>query len=246
MTQSFLRKIGDTSIILPVRIKDIACTATTNPEAGLTGLTFGSITAYYQRDLDAAPVAIALVDMTLPTWASGGFKEASAGNTPGLYMLGVPNAAFASGAKSVMIVLKGAASMAPAWLQVQLVNFELNGATSGIDANVIAMAANTVTASAIADNAIDAGAFAADAITAAKVAADVGTELADALLKRDLSAVTGEAARSPINALRRLRNHVAASGGTLTVKKEDDTTTAWTAALTTDAAAIPVVTVDPA
>ena len=39
-----------------------------------------------------------------------------------------------------------------------------------IDASVGAMAANTVTASAIADNAIDAGAIAADAITAAKIA----------------------------------------------------------------------------
>jgi hypothetical protein len=68
---------------------------------------------------------------------------------------------------------------------------------------------------------------------------------ADALLKRDWTAVTGEAARSILNALRFLRNKWSISGGTLTVTKEDDTTSAWTAALTTNASADPVVSSDP-
>lgn len=70
------------------------------------------------------------------------------------------------------------------------------------------------------------------------------TDNADALLKRDLSAVTGEAARSPLNALRFLRNKWAIAAGTLTVRKEDDATTAWTAAVTT-AAGNPVDSIDP-
>jgi hypothetical protein len=72
------------------------------------------------------------------------------------------------------------------------------------------------------------------------------TENADALLKRDMSEVTGEAARSPINALRRLRNKSELSGATLTTYKEDDSTSAWTAAVTTDADAEPITSVDPA
>jgi hypothetical protein len=107
------------------------------------------------------------------------------------------------------------------------------------------IATDAITAAKIQDGALTAGKLAGDAITAAKVAADVGTELADALLKRDLSAVTGEAARSPVNALRFLRNKKTLSGGTLTVTKEDDATTAWTAAVTTDPAAAPVTVVDP-
>ena len=71
------------------------------------------------------------------------------------------------------------------------------------------------------------------------------TENADALLNRDMSAVTVTNARSPINALRWLRNKWTNSGGTLTVYKEDDTTTAWTATTTT-AASDPVDSVDPA
>jgi hypothetical protein len=68
---------------------------------------------------------------------------------------------------------------------------------------------------------------------------------ADALLKRDMSAVTGEAARSPLNALRWLRNKWSISGGTLTVTKENDVDSAWTATVTTTASN-PTTGLDPA
>lgn len=65
-------------------------------------------------------------------------------------------------------------------------------------------------------------------------------------LKRDLSAVSGESSRSPINALRFLRNKWSVSGTTLTVTKEDDSTSAWTATITATPGADPVTAVDPA
>lgn len=71
------------------------------------------------------------------------------------------------------------------------------------------------------------------------------TSIADALLKRDLSAVTGEAVRSVINAMRFLRNKWSISGTTLTVTKEDDATAAWTATLTATAGANPITAKDP-
>lgn len=71
-------------------------------------------------------------------------------------------------------------------------------------------------------------------------------ENADALLNRDMSAVSDTNARSPLNALRSLRNKVSLSGATMTVAKEDDTTSAWTAAVTTSASADPVTAIDPA
>lgn len=70
--------------------------------------------------------------------------------------------------------------------------------------------------------------------------------LCDDLLKRDMSAVTGESARSPLNALRLLRNKASVAAGTLTVTKEDDATSAWTAAVTTTAGANPITAIDPA
>ena len=56
------------------------------------------------------------------------------------------------------------------------------------------------------------------------------------LLTFNLSAITGEAARSLINAIRTLRNRIKKDPvtGLLTVYKEDDSTTAWTANTTPD------------
>lgn len=61
-----------------------------------------------------------------------------------------------------------------------------------------------------------------------------------------MSAVSDTNARSPLNALRFLRNKWDASGTTLTVKKEDDSTTAWTATLTAAPGADPISGSDPA
>lgn len=71
-------------------------------------------------------------------------------------------------------------------------------------------------------------------------------KIADAILKRDMSAVTGASARSPLNALRAMRNRVTVAAGTMTVYAEDDSTTAWTATVTSDAGANPITGVDPA
>lgn len=90
---------------------------------GLTGLVYntGSLTAYYYREGVAAPAtSISLVTMTVGTWASGGFKEIDSTNMPGWYQLGVPDAALADSAESVIIMLKGAANMAPVEIEIQL------------------------------------------------------------------------------------------------------------------------------
>jgi hypothetical protein len=85
-----------------------------------------------------------------------------------------------------------------------------------------------------------------DAVLAAIGDLPTATENADALLNRDMSAVSDTNARSPLNALRFLRNKWDVSGGTLTVTKEDDSTEAWTAAVSTDAGAEPVIGSNPA
>ena len=74
--------------------------------------------------------------------------------------------------------------------------------------------------------------------------AGTANDIADAILKRDWTAVTGEANRSVLNALRFLRNKWSIFGATLTVTKEDDTTSAWTGAVTTSASN-PVDSIDP-
>lgn len=78
-----------------------------------------------------------------------------------------------------------------------------------------------------------------------EVGSTAQTSIADAILKRDWTGMTGEASRSILNALRFLRNKWSISGTTLTVTKEDDSTSAWTAALTATAGADPITEIDP-
>lgn len=133
----------------------------------------------------------------------------------------------------------------------------VSGTVTPADGSITAakIATGAIDADAIADNAIDAGAIASDAITAAKIATDAITsdelatsalnEIADAILTRDWTSVSGEAARSVLNALRALRNKVSISGTTLTVTEEDDSTQAWAATVTVDSGANPITAVDP-
>jgi hypothetical protein len=71
------------------------------------------------------------------------------------------------------------------------------------------------------------------------------TNIIDGFFTRDWMAITGEAARSLLNALRQLRNRVEIVAGVLKVYKEDDSTLAWQAPVTTDSDAEPVTGVNP-
>lgn len=106
-----------------------------------------------------------------------------------------------------------------------------------MDSSVGAMAADVLTASALA----------ASAVTEIQSGLSIPTaiENADALLKRDWTAVTGEADRSVLNALRALRNKWTALLGTWTIYKEDDTTAAWTSTVATSSGAEPIIGSDP-
>ena len=68
---------------------------------------------------------------------------------------------------------------------------------------------------------------------------------ADALLARNIAGGSSTG-RIVTDALRLLRNKWSVAAGTLTVTQEDDTTAAWTAAVSSDAAAVPITGSDPA
>jgi hypothetical protein len=89
----------------------------------LSGLTYNAsgMTAYYYREGAATPAtAMTLVTMTVGTWTSLGFIAVDGTNMPGVYQLGVPNAALATGASSVTIYLQGATNMVPVVLVIEL------------------------------------------------------------------------------------------------------------------------------
>jgi len=124
---------------------------------------------------------------------------------------------------------------------------EIGAAGAGLTA--LATAANLATVAGYIDTEVAAIKAKTDNLPASPAAVSdipTATENADALLNRDMSAVSDTNARTPLNALRLLRNKWTSAAGTLTVTKEDDTTSAWTAALSGDADADPVVGSDPA
>ena len=90
--------------------------------AGKTGLAYntGSLIWYYVKP-GGDCTQITLADATLKTWTSGGFKEVSATYLPGVYEIGIPNACLTTSARVVMM-LSGAANMAPCPIEIELVD----------------------------------------------------------------------------------------------------------------------------
>lgn len=89
---------------------------------GRTGLAHNTaeLKAFYTRNSASSATEIALVNMTLGTYTSGGFKEISAANMPGWYQLCIPDAALAAGADSVAVMIRGADGMLPVTLEIAL------------------------------------------------------------------------------------------------------------------------------
>ena len=110
---------GTTSKLIDVFIQDTSVTT----GAGLTGLTNASsgLTWYYYREGAATSTQVtSIASMTLGTWTTKGFIVIDGTNMPGCYQLGVPDAAIAAGAKSVIMLLKGVTNMAPLVLEIEL------------------------------------------------------------------------------------------------------------------------------
>lgn len=126
---------GKESFIAQVFIPD----STSPSGAGLTDLAFnsGGLSAYYMRADLGAPVGFdsgagTLNTMTIGTYADSGFVEIDDEKMPGWYQLGIPNAAFAAGAESVSIVLRGAPNMAQVNIEIAI-DQEVTLAPRGFD-----------------------------------------------------------------------------------------------------------------
>lgn len=120
--------------------------------------------------------------------------------------------------------------------------------TAGAGLTALASAANLAVVAGYLDTEISAIKAKTDNLPASPAATGdipTATQNADALLNRDMSAVSDTNARSPLNALRFLRNKWSISGTTLTVTKENDSTSAWTATVTASPGADPISGNDP-
>jgi hypothetical protein len=76
---------------------------------GATGITYThpTLQGFYLRER-SNPVAFGFTAQTTTgSWVSGGFAEINTSNHPGYYRIDIPNAAFASGAKNVLVSVRG-------------------------------------------------------------------------------------------------------------------------------------------
>ncbi len=114
---------GTTSKLLRVFIQDSSKT----DGSGLTGLTYGTsgLSWYYCREGDGSTTSVTPVTATLGTYTSSGFIAVDGTNMPGVYEIGIPNAALSSG-NSVVMMLRGAANMVPVLIEIELdaVNYQ--------------------------------------------------------------------------------------------------------------------------
>jgi hypothetical protein len=121
---------GTTSKLVDVFIQDSSSTT----GAGLTGVVWNTagLTAYYYREGAASAVSMTPSQtMTLGTWVSLGFIVIDGTNMPGCYQIGLPNAAIAAGAKSVLIMIRGVTNMAPCVLEIELTATDNQDAVHG-------------------------------------------------------------------------------------------------------------------
>lgn len=100
-----------------------------------TGLAFGDVTVTYTRNSGSADVDITEATMTMGTHVDGGWIQVDSTNSPGLYQFGIPDAAIADGAESVILSFK-ATDTFQRFVHASLIDVDLrNGAN---------VAANTV------------------------------------------------------------------------------------------------------
>ena len=113
---------AETDVTVYVWIADSSSTT----GAGLTGLAFNtaSLTAYYVRPLGSNTVITLATQTVTGAHSDGGFVEVSSANMPGLYRLDLPDAVCATGVPGAVVLLKGAANMAPVVLEIQLVDYD--------------------------------------------------------------------------------------------------------------------------
>jgi hypothetical protein len=137
-------KAGTTSKRLAIFVRDSSQT----DGRGLTGLawnTSGLAWYYWREDAgNAGGTAVTLASATRGTYTSGGFVEKDSTNMPGFYELGVPDAALATGAVWVVMLLRGAANMEPVTIEIELVAYDpFDGTRLGLSALPNAAAAAT-------------------------------------------------------------------------------------------------------
>lgn len=110
---------GSTGVVVTIFVQD----SSKATGAGLTGVAAGAAglaVAYRGQGQSGGFTAVALSAGTAGIWSSGGWVEVDAAKAPGVYEIGIPNAALAAG-DYLDLYIQGAVNMAPVPLKIDLV-----------------------------------------------------------------------------------------------------------------------------
>ena len=114
---------GTTSKLLRIFVQN----SSSSSISGLTGLAYNStgLTWYFAYEGGTSTAVTLTSGAVVGTWQSGGLVAVDATNMPGVYEIGVPNAALATG-NSVIMYLQGATNMSPVMIEIELdaVNYQ--------------------------------------------------------------------------------------------------------------------------
>lgn len=214
---------GATSQLLHIWVPDTSSSS----GGGRTGLVHNTagLEWHYIRNGDAAITSVTMQTMTVGTWVTGGFKEVDSTDMPGLYELGIPDAALATGADTCTMMVRGASNMPPIPIRVQL------GSPVTGDVNVVS---------------VDTDALSADGLSAA-----MANKIADHLIRRSAASARassdGDAvsARSLLGRISLMNKVDRSDGANLKIYEEDDSTTFVVIPMTTSITARAVTVLDP-
>lgn len=175
-----------------------------------TDVTITDIDLYYVEELTAISSKVDATALDAANSAHADNKAYHVGQ--GMYRVDWPDAAFDSGVGKKVTLIVVCTGVDTTFLEVELSPHVTLAATQGSYAPAKAGDAMTITDSTTLNS------------------------IADAILKRDWTEITGEATRSLLNAARTLLNKwtLTTGAGGYVVKKEDDSTTAWTGTPTVD------------
>lgn len=155
--------------------------------AAQTGLVFNStsLVAYYSftgTNTTATQITLATLAAVNSAYSSGGFKEISSTNMPGLYRLDLPNAAIAAASgRQVIITISGFSGMATRHIKLELTAVDNQSTAFGL---VIAKTTNITGFNDIAASAV----VSSGAITTSSGAVSTVTNLTNAPTAGDFTA----------------------------------------------------------
>lgn len=162
---------GATDVTVDVHLLQDA--GATSPGDPLTGLVYNTsnLTCYYREGGTGASTQLTLATQTATgAHSDGGFVAIDATNMPGTYRLDLSDTIVSGTNDKATVVINGAANLATHFINIVLLDFDIQSATPNVNTSTIS--ANAITAAAIASAAIDADSIASNAITSAKLATD--------------------------------------------------------------------------